>query len=172
MSDALLAFLAALAGAAGALWTSERNHRLENVTAERAAWRARIRLLAVDLLAGPDKAGDADAPQARKRAAAAIRLSTNPFDPLDREIVEIADRISAATSPDSSDLGLLALRLQLLLKHDWERAKTEASWTRTVLSAVRRLLRLPDRPKRPGYAAFVDWRERHPIASDVRLPPT
>lgn len=171
MSDALLAFLAAVAGAAAALWTAERNHRLANVTAERAAWRVRMRDLGTDLIVGPEENGAAGPSVSRRRAAAAIRLSTNPFDPLDREIVDLADRVATADEPDPTDVRVLALRLQLLLKHDWERAKAEVSWAGALLSSVRRVLGLGDRPATPNYRAFVDWRQRNGIPLDMRLPP-
>jgi hypothetical protein len=172
MSDALLALAAAVAGALVALWTSERHHRLTNVTAERAAWRARVRELAADLIAGSDEdTGEAGLTVRRRRAAVVLQLSTNPFDPLDREIVELAGRIASANDPDLTETRLLALRLQLLLKHDWERAKAEASWSGTLSSLARRMTGRSERPRRPDYARFIDWRMRNPRDMDDRLPP-
>ncbi len=173
MSDALLALAAAVAGALVALWTSERHHRLTNVTAERAAWRARVRELAADLIAGTEPGADETGfAVRRRRAAVVLQLSTNPFDPLDREVVDLAGRIASANDPDRTETRLLALRLQLLLKHDWERAKAEASWSGTLLSLARRMTGRNEQPRRPDYSRFVDWCTRHPHEIDNRLPPT
>lgn len=165
MTDVFLALVSASVGAVVALWTSERQLRLANVTAERAVWRERIRGLAGDL------ATSADDGDARLRAAVGIQLSTNPFDELDREIVELAMRIAKAQKPDDEDLSRVMLRLQLLLKHDWERAKLEAGWGGAIAAWSRKLLGRGPSPARPDFARSVAWRERHALDLDLRLPP-
>lgn len=167
MTQLPLALLSGVIGAAVALWTSERRITLANVTAERAQWRARMRSMADSLLC---EGGTAE----RRRAALGIQLSTNPFDRLDREIVEIAWRIARADGPSAgvgTDGERLALRLQLLLKHDWERAKREASWVGAAGAAARRLTGRSRRVGSPDYRRFLGWRDRHVLEIEERLPP-
>lgn len=127
MTELLPTLMPVLISSAIAAWVawhaSERNVLMANVTQERAKWRERIRRLAEELQTAVSQ-GDVIA---LRRLRVAFRLSLNPWDDRDREIVAL---LSLLMDDDQRDLLLerIVIRLELLLKHDWERAKAEASW--------------------------------------------
>jgi hypothetical protein len=127
MAAFLSALTPVLVSAAIAAWVAwhaaERNALLANVTQERAKWRDRIRRLAEELQGAASK-GDRDL---IRRLRVALRLSLNPWDDRDREIVALLGLL-AADPTDEAILERIVVRLELLLKHDWERGKAEASW--------------------------------------------
>lgn len=139
MESVIVGVLSALIAGFAAWQAGERQVRVRNVTEECAKWRAKVRELAVDL-AGAGAGG----PGASDRARVGLRLSLNPYDPLDREIVALLDGMKA-DAPDPDDMARGAVRLQLVLKHDWERAKREARWTGQAADALRRACGLRQR---------------------------
>jgi hypothetical protein len=70
------------------------------------------------------------------------------------------------------DLERLGVRLELLLKHDWERAKLEAGWVPHWLRGVGRAFVRPRLRPRPTYSAVREWRLRRPINVDELPPPS
>ena len=165
MESVIVGVLSALIAGFAAWQAGERQVRIRNVTEERAKWRARVRELAVDL-----SGAGAGEPGAVDRAVVGLRLLLNPYDQLDREIVALLDGLQS-DAPDRDQLARVVVRLQLVLKHDWERAKREASWTGQVADTFRRALGMTPRPTRPDYRAFSAWRQRNPIRLEDELPP-
>lgn len=100
-------------------WISERLITIENVTQERAKWRNRIRKKAAEthdtIMAADEKA--------LSRIHPHFRLLLNPFHEEERAIVSAASLNGAEPEAQTKEF---SLRVALLLKHDWERAKREA----------------------------------------------
>jgi hypothetical protein len=143
----------AVVGGFVALRTNERNIQIENITKERAKWRDKIRR----------DATSACAPTAIKEGVEleklrmAFSLNLNPLDVEDNGILKCLDRFSNEYSKNEA-LKEFTLRLSLLLKHDWERAKYEAkSW---IYHATRQA------PIRTRYDDFVLKKDFH-----MKLPP-
>ncbi|MBA1149496.1 hypothetical protein H0Z60_20830 [Ectothiorhodospiraceae bacterium WFHF3C12] len=100
-------------------WISERRIAIENVTQERAKWRERIREKAVETHDAIIRADE----EALSRVRAQFRLLLNPFHDEDRAIVVAASVSEVERETQAEEF---SLRVALLLKHDWERAKREA----------------------------------------------
>lgn len=132
------AVIAAVFTALFSLLNSERQIAAQNVIQERKDWRNKIRVIASKireaLVSEVQGATELNALRAR------LSLLINPHDPMDDEILQI---IAAG---DASRTDEFTQRIALLLKHDWERAKYEAS-------LLRRL-----REKAPKRVAFNDYR--------------
>lgn len=113
--------LAGLIAALVSLRTTERKISIENVTQERAKWRATMREI-TDLLAQAVQTKDAD-----KLCNLRIKLALNlsPFDPEDKNILTTVEQLIQSIESDVL-LYEFTERMSLLLKHDWERAKFEA----------------------------------------------
>lgn len=111
--------------AAVAGYVSLRSHRekiaIENVTQERTKWRDKIRKRAV--LIHEAIIDNRERPLNKLRAEFALLL--NPYDDCDNEILDI---ISLSSSPNTQARKFID-RVSRLLKHDWERAKLEATST-------------------------------------------
>jgi hypothetical protein len=104
----------------GALFTwinGQRALRSANILAERTKWRDRIRELA-------QRAGTPLSLVEADRLWREMALLLNPRDVEDRELIRQIARLGA----DMSLRDEVTARIALLLKHDWERAKIEASW--------------------------------------------
>jgi hypothetical protein len=136
-----------------ALRTNERNIQIENITKERAKWRNKIRR----------DANSACAPSAMKEGAEfeklrmAFSLNLNPLDVEDNGIMECLEKFPNEYSKNEA-LKEFTIRLSLLLKHDWERAKYEAkSW---IYHVFRRA------PMRTRYDDFVLKKD-----FQMKLPP-
>jgi hypothetical protein len=95
--------------------TSNRSLYLENITRERAKWRERLREIVSTY--------PFVAPEVQERFQIELVSRLNPYDVEDLGLIESVRRstIGAAEKEEVS------IRLSLLLKHDWERAKTEAA---------------------------------------------
>lgn len=145
--------LSALIGAIVAWHLSERQALVANVTLERAKWRERIRSLACELQSAVARGDEGDLGRLRM----AFRLSLNPWDAQDREIVALLSLL-IADRDRVGDLEAVAIRLELLLKHDWERAKAEASWF-----AFRSRSGPRGRKSRAGADDLSRFRARYPI---------
>jgi hypothetical protein len=141
------AVVAAFVAALFSVLTSERRIAAENVIQERKNWRNEIRALSSEVceaLSRPD--GDDNENKLRDLRAKLLFL-LNPHDAEDKEILALDGRTKAEEFSD---------RVRLLLKHDWERAKREASLLRWLCERE---------PQRVTYEKFkpggeYDYRER------------
>jgi hypothetical protein len=117
------AVIAAIVSGVVALLTSERRIAAENVIQERMKWRDKVRELASEVrraFIGQDNT----ARLAELRAQFSLHL--NPHDRRDQQILSLV-------APDNADrIDEFTERVALLLKHDWERAKYEASLCRRL----------------------------------------
>ncbi|MCP4353104.1 MAG: hypothetical protein GY795_47240 [Desulfobacterales bacterium] len=112
--------VAALISGIIAIRNSERNFEIENITKERTKWREKIREKNVQIQEAHQnkESGKIEA------VGAELRLLLNPMDALDRDILsEINWLKNSESTPD--DMERFSIKLSLLLKHDWERAKQE-----------------------------------------------
>lgn len=119
---------------------SERRIAAENVIQERKFWREKIRCLSSnvhDALVCSDE--DRDARLKKLRAIFALRL--NPHDVNDQTLLAL---ILSENNKDRVDE--FSARVTLLLKHDWERAKRDASLWRKFWE------------KPPARVRFEEWR--------------
>lgn len=120
--------IGALIGAAVSLRTSARNIKIDNITKERAKWRDRVRKKSLRV---HEEAVNRDAP-ALNELHLQFTLILNPCDEKDRAI--LASIRQLRDTPDEPHLTEFAVRVALLLKHDWERAKWEAedNWLKSL----------------------------------------
>jgi hypothetical protein len=131
------AVIAALVSALISLLNSERQIAAQNVIQERKEWRNKIRLLA----SAVHKALVPEVQAAKLNVLRAkLSLLINPHDAMDEEILQIVAAGDAARADE------FTLRIALLLKHDWERAKYEASFWRWL------------RQRTPERVAYKDYR--------------
>jgi hypothetical protein len=144
--------VAALVSGLIALRNNERKIVVENVTQERTKWRDKIR----EKNSQMQKAFDARDIPLMKAVACDLRLLLNPFDPEDERILSDAARLWAEGAAEE-DFSRFSVRLALLLKHDWERAKQEAR------SAVFRRRRNEKR------RSFEEWMNLHPEHRNLAL---
>jgi hypothetical protein len=114
--------LAAFVSAIIAMVVSERRMSSDNVLLERKRWRDDIRKLAIDVYNGFLE-GDSIK---LKRLKLQFSVLLNPHDDDDKKILDII----SDGNPDRADE--FSIHISLLLKHDWERAKYEASIWRWV----------------------------------------
>ena len=113
---------------------------MENVTQERAKWRTEIRRKADDAylaILGND-------PVVRQKVRSQFALLLSPRDSEDRHIL---DTVTSETSNQEAQAREFIDRISLLLKHDWERAKREASLYLRILQKE---------PRRVTYEEFVN----------------
>ena len=114
--------VAGLVAALVSLRTNERNIQVSNVTQERAKWRDAIRKLADEILKAASNKDEAKL----QLLCAQLSLNLNPFDLEDKGIVDTATKLAATDTPERKIFEFID-RVALLLKHDWDRAKYEAS---------------------------------------------
>ena len=164
MVEFLSAFTPILVSSAIAAWAawhaSERHALTANVIGERAKWRDRLRSLAEEL---QKAVSTSDAAEIR-RLRLAFRLSLNPWDDRDRELVALMGLLMDRAG-DGELFEQIAVRLELLLKHDWERAKAEASWrgwSRRATPARRASL------PRAGVESLSRLRLQRPLADEFQ----
>lgn len=151
--------VSALIGALVAWHASQRSALLANVTQERAAWRERIRKFACELQEAV-RSGDEGGIQ---RLRMQFRLSLNPWDDRDRELVALLGVLVRHALDREETLERVSVRLELLLKHDWERAKAEATWFASHrLGTPRRRAAVP----RAGVEALARFRKARPLEAD------
>lgn len=117
----MLAVIAAIIAGVVAFRTSERKIAIENVTQERTKWRDKIR----DKNSSMATAFYEHDLTKMKIIRMELRLLLNPLDLADEEILNDAKVLAQDGTED--DLYRFSTKLALLLKHDWERAKHEAS---------------------------------------------
>ncbi len=146
MSLLTSAVIAAIVSGAVVLLTSERHIAAENVIQERMKWRTKIREIVCEVR----KALVEDDALKLAELRAQFSLHLNPHDPKDQRILALIAPNNGARVEE------LTQRVALLLKHDWERAKYEASLYR----------RLRDKPpERLAFEDFIPGREH-----DYRRP--
>ncbi|SRR5579871_2455125 len=123
--------LAALVTAFVALQNSERKIKIEHITGERAKWRDKVREKALQV----HQAAVAGNAERLLELHLEFSLILNPNDPEDRKILLTISKLSSEdmdTDLLQSLLSEFEQRIAFLLKHDWERAKSEADpfWKR------------------------------------------
>lgn len=112
--------VAALVSGLVSLRNNERKLVIENITQERTKWREKIREKNIQI----HEAYQSKESAKIEAAGAELRLLLNPMDPLDRDILtEIPTLKNFESTPQ--DIERFSIKLSLLLKHDWERAKQE-----------------------------------------------
>lgn len=121
--------------------TSERAIQIENITKERAKWRDKIREQALAVHQAARKQDAALLAELRL----SLSLNLNPTDNEDAGILRAIDTLMAAALPDEKTGREFADRVALLLKHDWDRAKSEAKHRKS--------------PPRLTYAEFEETRK-------------
>jgi hypothetical protein len=105
---------------------SERNIKIKNVTQERAKWRDKIRELCIEVF-DACRLHDVTCSITRLEALhAEFQVRLNPLDKNDIEILESIENLKDKTKIDEN-LKKFSACVALLLKHDWERAKCEAT---------------------------------------------
>jgi hypothetical protein len=116
------AVVAALIAGLVSLRTTTRNINVEHVTKERARWREEVRREALDV----HRAAAQEDWSRMEELRLAFTLILNPFDAEDQAIVNL---VGTLRNREQKDVALREFgdRVSLLLKHDWERAKSEAS---------------------------------------------
>lgn len=144
---------AALVGVAiGALATyslGQRNLTAQYVIAERKLWREKLRCVLQQLLEHPGK-------DTAAKVSLVLHLNTNPFHQQDRQIVDLAAGICDPAN-QNQEFQELSIRMALLLKHDWERAKAE---TQPFSSA----------PRRWTYDEYLQWLNKQPHGKKLASP--
>ncbi|WP_105055939.1 hypothetical protein [Aliivibrio sifiae] len=100
---------------------SERKISIENVTQQRQEWREKIRKLALNICS----AYSSNETHKVKNYYVELQLLLNPDDNNDIEILDTVWKMHKGSEDHHLDIEL-SEKLALLLKHDWERAKSEA----------------------------------------------
>ena len=145
------AIVAALVAALVSVLTSERRIAAENVIQERKNWRNEIRALSSQGCEALSRSDGDEGEHRLKDLRARLLFLLNPHDAQDQAILALDGR----TAEEFGD------RVRLLLKHDWERAKREASLLRWLCERE---------PQRVTYEKFQpgvehDYRQnRSPLA--------
>ena len=128
MESGLAALIGAVGGVVGAVLTwLVGQHRIlaENVTAERAKWREKIRQKAVTVHHALMCGGLSE--RALPRLRLEFSLLLNPHDEFDRAILSCIDVVPRGHCRKFRAADFES-RVSLLLKHDWDRAKLEAGF--------------------------------------------
>jgi hypothetical protein len=123
---ALIGMIGVIFGAALTAWGTryvvDRQVQIKNVTEERAKWRERIRKLAAEL----EKAARTNDSCRLAVIHTSMKLSLNPDDARDQEIVELVREASEKREGRLEKVDKAVALLARVLKHDWQRAKVEA----------------------------------------------
>ncbi|RVV99958.1 hypothetical protein EKE94_04720 [Mesobaculum littorinae] len=132
------AAIGAIVGSVITYFAAVRNIHASAVIDERRKWRNKMRKLALGLASAMRDKEETKAQLLRDE----IRMNLNPSDDMDRSILE------------ETCAGKVSKRVSILLKHDWERAKLEAS-------IFKKFLRYADRPifcERLKREDFLKWK--------------
>lgn len=100
---------------------NDRNLKLKYITEERQKWREQIKDK-VSLIISDSYSNNNEL----LKIATSLQLSLNPNDPNDQKITLCLDQILQDPSNSTEKLRLRKMIVQLL-KHDWDRAKREAT---------------------------------------------
>jgi hypothetical protein len=134
------AVIAAIVAAFISVLTSERRIGAENVIQERKNWRDKIRELSSEIFKLLIRVDSTDREDLLRDMRAEFSLLLNPHSISDQNILLLI----APNGADKADE--FTQRVALLLKHDWERAKREASLWRRLWE------------KEPGPVSFEHFR--------------
>jgi hypothetical protein len=132
--------LAAVVSGVVAFLISERGIAAENVIQERTKWRERVRDLAEQINQAIVTGADANRFHDLRDQ---LELRLNPHDRLDQELLALVSPAEDAYARERANE--FNLHVALLLKHDWERAKWEASLLRMLFRR---------QPKRKKFQCF------------------
>ena len=100
---------------------NDRNLKLKYITEERQKWRTQIKDKISTIISGSHKDG-----KELEKLIVEVQLSLNPNDEEDKKIVKCLKKILTNNNDVQAKDNLIEL-IEQLLKHDWERAKGEAS---------------------------------------------
>lgn len=115
------AVVSSLVAALVTLRSGERKIEIENVTQERAKWRDKVRLTALQV----HQAAVAGDLLKVAELHLTFELILNPNDGEDNQLLGCIKKLEGGDAPQSH-LPEFSKRVALLLKHDWDRAKLEA----------------------------------------------
>ncbi|ASA56710.1 hypothetical protein [Vibrio gazogenes] len=105
----------------------EETIALKYITEERAKWREKIKETMVSLneaVNSPQLNGERLSKTRKASTYLKLSLNPEPEHTIDREILECIKRL--CNEPNYERFCILEERVSILLKHDWERAKSEA----------------------------------------------
>jgi hypothetical protein len=157
--------IAAVVSAVITLHLGERHILIENITKERAKWREIMRKISDEinksvLTADQDGRGKHIVSNDIRRYCEQLRVRLNPYpEDCDKFILLVLGRLCDSLEKGESEsvkkyLAEFNGRMAFLLKHDWDRAKYEASaWWGKYKFFI--LWRKPE-PKRREYIPMVD----------------
>lgn len=101
---------------------SDKAIQVKQITEERTKWRERIRGFLEDIITASKNSDSTELQGLRLRLSSRL----NPLDEHDNQILECLKKLRE--KPDDQDvLEEFSARITLLLKHDWDRAKWEAT---------------------------------------------
>jgi hypothetical protein len=133
-STVVAALVGSFVAALFSLLTSERRIAAENVIQERKNWRDKIRALSSEVFEALLRLDGDDRENTLRSLRAKFSLLLNPHDAMDQAILTLIAQDSRERAEEFTQ------RVGLLLKHDWERAKREASlWRRLCEKEPRRV---------------------------------
>lgn len=139
------AVVAGLVAGLVTLRTSERKIAIENITQQRQLWREKIRDLSLKIKSSY-KSGNKDELNGQY---VEMQLLLNPEDSNDKCILDTIWAMLEETESTKLHI-VLAEKLSLLLKHDWERAKIEAKPVWYMFCKVKRVSYEKSKFKRIG----------------------
>lgn len=146
--------LAALVSSVISYNSNERKLQIENVTQERAKWRVKVRELAIAL-------HDAKCSNDKYKLGQLVtqfQTNLNPFHDEDKAIIKAIYSLSTNTDNDLL-FQEVVMRLSLLLKYEWEKAKYESlPWY---------LKRLRSEKERTTYEQYLAHSERSESTIDT-----
>lgn len=128
---AIIAAIAAIVAAIVTFKVNERNLELKNITEERVKWRIKVREITDNLI--NEALNEKRDVMKIRRLCCQLAINLNPFDDNDRELIKAAEDLGKISDElgkisDESDMKTIkkfSEHVQLLLKHDWDRAKEE-----------------------------------------------
>ena len=124
-SGGLIALISSIITSTFAFKSGERKIEIENITEQRKQWREKIRELSLHI----KDAYESDSNDKLEKLYVELKLSLNPTDNNDHEILKTLWNLIYSTESKSYKRDVyftLIDQISLLLKHDWERAKSEA----------------------------------------------
>jgi len=125
-------FLASLITALISKRNNDKNNTLKYVTDERQKWRILIKERVVELVTTSED-------EIKQKIIAELQLNLNPNDKEDIKIITAIKKIVSEPNDSEKNKAEVLNLVAKLLKHDWERAKVEASnsfWSHKVIVAT------------------------------------
>lgn len=99
---------------------NDKNNMLKYITDERQKWRILIKEKIVELVTTTNN-------KTKQKIIAELQLNLNPNDEEDKKIIEVAKKFLNNSGDNKENKEKILELAANLLKHDWERAKAEAS---------------------------------------------